>query len=637
MKKNNKKKENPNEKVVRFINHKITTIILLSIVSIVYFSNYAAIFDKKLNLNGDNIYYFTCGKAIAEGKGYTSVMSFEETPQTHFPPGYSMFIAVLQKIAPDNIVFVKIVNGVLLWLSILLLFWLVKKIAKNTLVAFCTALFTAIQAGILSFATMMMSEILFLFISLTAIHLAIILNEKLFKKKGGWKFIVLLVLLMLNIACIYFVRTMGISLILTLGLWYGILTIQSFFHWLKEKKKTTDKIQSTTQNLLLQRIIICLLIGASFLTAHASWSVRQANAGQAGSSYKAMFLMKQDGQTMSTYDDWKTRITTNVSENITRYVPETLFATRYNSDETKTTGDWIAGLLMIVVFIFGLFFLNKQTFWIIFLYVGATMLVLIFYPEQFQGSRYLTPIIPFFIFLFFNGIVNIITVICKYIKRRNSFIPQVIVLFICTCVMYPRHITAQTELRAVAKVQSWTLMPDMRMNQYLTACMFCKDNLPDSIRVICRKPEIFYMFSGYKKANGFPQYADPDTVMSFLRENNATHLIIDTWYKHAYATLYPAVRKYPEKFKILQEYGKMDIANKQYPTYLLEFNDEWGYHGDLVNGLKTGEGYELFQDGGKYVGHYENNLFNGYGIYYNKEGKEVYKGYWKDGIFSSSR
>ena len=174
-------------------------------------------------------------------------------------------------------------------------------------------------------------------------------------------------------------------------------------------------------------------------------------------------------------------------------------------------------------------------------------------------------------------------------------------------------------------------MKDVKMNAYLEACKFCKDSLPDSIRVITRKPELFYMFSGYKKSTSFPWYGETYTIISYLKNQKATHVILDDWYRHAYVTLYPAIRKNPEKFKVLKEIGKVDTVAKTNPTYVFEFNDEWGYHGERIDGKKTGEGYELYQDGRKYVGHFENDRYNGYGTFYDKNGRIIFKGEWRNG------
>ena len=88
--------------------------VLLFIVTICFVSTYTKIYDVKLDMNGDNIHYYALGKALAEGKGFTNTISFSETPHTHFPPGYPVFVAGVMKFFPDNINAVKIANGILL-------------------------------------------------------------------------------------------------------------------------------------------------------------------------------------------------------------------------------------------------------------------------------------------------------------------------------------------------------------------------------------------------------------------------------------------------------------------------------------------------------------------------------------------
>ena len=139
--------------------------VLLLIVTICFVSTYTKIYDVKLDMNGDNIHYYALGKALAEGKGFTNTISFSETPHTHFPPGYPVFVAGVMKFFPDNINAVKIANGILLYAAILLLFFLLKKISGSIIVAFLTCVFCSIHAEILRYATIMMSEMLFLFCS----------------------------------------------------------------------------------------------------------------------------------------------------------------------------------------------------------------------------------------------------------------------------------------------------------------------------------------------------------------------------------------------------------------------------------------------------------------------------------------
>ena len=96
----------------------------LAIIVWVFVVNYLEIFDFKPDLNGDNVYYYALGRAIAAGKGYTNIMFLEETPHSHFPPGYPLFNAGIL-LFTHSYTALKIANGILFGLSILILFFLV--------------------------------------------------------------------------------------------------------------------------------------------------------------------------------------------------------------------------------------------------------------------------------------------------------------------------------------------------------------------------------------------------------------------------------------------------------------------------------------------------------------------------------
>jgi len=82
---------------------------------------------------------------------------------------------------------------------------------------------------------------------------------------------------------------------------------------------------------------------------------------------------------------------------------------------------------------------------------------------------------------------------------------------------------------------------------------------------------------------------------------------------------------------LIKEVDKGDTAQQINPTYLLYFNDKWGYDGELVNGKREGKGVWNMQDGRKYEGNFANDLPNGYGEITDTSGVIV-KGIWKDGV-----
>ena len=84
----------------------------------------------------------------------------------------------------------------------------------------------------------------------------------------------------------------------------------------------------------------------------------------------------------------------------------------------------------------------------------------------------------------------------------------------------------------------------------------------------------------------------------------------------------------------MKQFGINDPNRRLAPTYIFQFNDEWGYHGDMKNGVREGKGTLNMPDGRTYKGDFSNNLPNGYGTMYDPSGKEIVYGIWKNGALS---
>ena len=615
------------EKIIKLTNHPTIISVFLLIVLFTFYTNYTAIFDRKLDNNGDNIFYFTCGQAIAEGKGYTNIIGFEETPHTHFPPGYSFFIAGVMKLFPNDILVIKKVNGVLLFLSLVLLFFIIKKVTRNTVIAFITCLVCCYQKDILRFSTIIMSEMLYLFLALLSIYLALLIYKKSFLKNKLFVSTIA-VLLLFTVNYSFMTRSVGIALVFSIVFWMSVLCIQSFFLWIKNKKTENSNL-----HLLIQRGVLVLLILVTFFSTRTLWQIRQEKCGKVGLEYMSDFTKKLDGKKMETFEDWKTRILSNTDNFITKLLPEAVYAKPYNRGEPSNTKSWLLGIFIAATMLVGALYLKEGTLLLLF-YVGGSLSALILFPEQYQGNRYTIAIIPFFIFLTINGFFAFIELGMKLLRKKwNPYgLQSLAVIVLVFFFLIPIHSKSLEEQKTFAKIKSWKNLNDINYKNFMEAIEWCGNNLPDTARIICRKAELYYMHSGFRKCGGFPQYCDIDTMYQLLKKENTEYLIIDNWFRHAYVTLFPVVQKYPEKFKVLHQIGELDTARKINPVYILNFNDEWGYHGDLVDGKKEGKGYELFQDGRKYVGEFSNGKINGYGALYDSAGTLLIKGYWKDGF-----
>ena len=620
----------------RFTQNKIFLGALLVIVSFVFISNYSSIYDKKIDLNGDNIYYYSLGKALNQGDGYSTIIYLKKSPHAHFPPGYPFFISKLIKVFPDDIQTVKKANGVLLYLSVVLLFFIANITTRNSILAFCVACLTSMQKELLRYATIMMSEPLFIFLTLSAILIAILLITGRIGTKRPWMFWIFFVLYGGLIAYTYLVRTMGLSLILALIGWLGIFAIWSLVRWRKAiKNEDTEHVLPYRQQLW-KSALLCVLTIVAVGTAKLSWDTRNKNLGLSGKDYENTFFKKANNGDMEGLEDWKARIISNTTNFITQWIPQATYVKDPVDREHKpTVSEWIWGSLLIVVLIAGCLYLSTGSLLMLF-YVGLTVGVLILYPEWYSGVRYIVPIIPILIFLFLNGLSSIVWGLYKILKVKVSpLLPQALLVLLVTFIgMVPKYTEAQKFYRDNARMASWFSIKDINAKNYLEASRYLGDSLPADARAICRKPEITYMFSNYRATNGFPHYADPDTIYNMLRRDSINYLIVDNWFRHAYVTLFPCIQKYPEKFKMVKQFGIVDTVHKINPTYIFYFNDDWGYTGDMKDGVREGKGVLKMQDGRIYEGEFQHNLPNGMGTLYDPNGRKQISGIWKDGAIA---
>ncbi len=610
-----------------FISNRIVQFLLIIIIGVVFFKNYNQMYDHKIDLNGDNINYFSLAQAMNDGKGYTNTMGFEETPHTHFPPGYPAFVAKILKIYPGNIQAIKGANGLLLLLSIIITFFLLKRISGNVILAFISCLLAAAHPELLKWASQMMSEMLYLFLSTLALFIAVEITDRKFMLNKKWFEYVLIGLLVLLANYIYFVRTMGLSVIISIVMWFGILGIQAFFKW---RKAVGDERKNNLKSMIKWGIIAATI----FVTVFSSkmiWEKRNKDLGSSSSAYVENFFQKKFGEKMETTADWKERIEYNISNYITKWIPNTLFYTKYEIKDPITNLEWIRGISILILLIAGLI-LTKKWRWILFFYMASTMAVLILYPEQFGGSRYYIALVPLFIFILLNGATQLIDFSLKKSKLPQPlFLEAVAIILFAGIVIFPKYSLMRKQVEIEASILDWKDTQNNAFTGYLEAAEWCRENIPTDSKLLCRKPEIYYMYSGHRRSERFPMYASPDSVMKVIREKKATHIIIDSWYRHAYATIIPAIKANEGKFKLLKKIGEADSINHLLPTMIVQFNDAWGYKGEIKNGLAEGKGEWTYQDWKKYVGEFKNNRPNGFGQYYDSTGTMLASGIWKDG------
>ena len=159
---------------------------------------YVYIFDSKLSLNGDNGAYYLIGKSILNGYGYSVFSDVNHAPTNVFPPGYPLIIAGMLGLFPENVIAIKILNGVFLGATLLISFRIFRHIGASNHLAFLSCVFLmlttgltlvdkqgiSINASLLISSTIMMSETPFLFFASLALYAFLRLDEPLRRRES---------------------------------------------------------------------------------------------------------------------------------------------------------------------------------------------------------------------------------------------------------------------------------------------------------------------------------------------------------------------------------------------------------------------------------------------------------------------
>ena len=272
-----------------------------------------------------------------------------------------------------------------------------------------------------------------------------------------------------------------------------------------------------------------------------------------GSDYSSGFMYTSDHQKM-TSDLWVARLKTNISEYTTSWIPLSFLnpyeTIDHHNHRTPTAAGWCLGLAVLFLMGFGGYRLKRGRT-VIISYLLITFGVLLLYQEQYAGTRYFTPVFPLMILLFLNGIWEAFTSPFRRAFKKEYAIVPIAVLAIAAVVFYPGYKKERDLYVKLASYKTYIEMnPKSPYAHYLQAAEWIKEHGKNSTIVACRKPETMFMYSGYKHAVRFPLSGTEEEILKALDESYANFVVLDTYAKHAYSVIYPAIKDHQEAFPV---------------------------------------------------------------------------------------
>lgn len=551
----------------------------LLILGIAFILSYNFIYDNKIDTNGDNAGYYILAKSIATGKGYSNIHRPDEPAANHLPPGYPVIISSVFKVFGTKISTVKIANGVLFFISLCVLFLIFKILTRNKLLAFAATLALLFNAHLLRFSTLMMSEIPFLLFSSLSILVYLKMDKGISPLKNSK-----LLLLILLLACTFYIRTTGIALIA--GICLALVLEKRYKH-----------LAATVAG-----IFILIL----------PWQIRGQLLG--GNSYLHQLIQKNPYRPemgIMNMEDWLTRLLTNTQRYIVHEIPASCFPSKVINYQAETfLTDWIPGILICLLLIYGILKIKEHRSLLVG-YIAGSFGILLLWPEVWYGVRFILPLVPILILIVFVALQSIVNSFVKV--EKIQYVSPLILTAIMLWITYPQ-IKFNNHLAKISY--------PMNYNNYLFLAKWAKTNTPDSAIICCRKDQLFYLFSNRKTVR-YESSLVQEEVINEMRSDKVTHVVLDQLgFNSTIRYLYPAVKRYPNKFKTINHQNSPD-------TYLFEFKPELGYWGQWKDDKREGEGTFVYDNNEKYVGSWKNDIRNGRGKYHLNNGN-ILEGVWRN-------
>jgi hypothetical protein len=498
----------------------VTTVYIL-VLCVIFAASFSYVFDSKVNRGGDNAKYYLLGKSISQGKGYVDLNSPGEPPTSAFPPGYPLLMSPMLFFT-QSIVAQKVLNGFFLLGSALLLFVIAKWVTKNELLAFSISVLTVVNFHLLKFSNMMMSEASFLFFSLLSV---------LFLMKSGddkpvwksWYFYTFLIALSFS----FHIRTQGIALV------GGVL-----FFFLFTRQWT--RFSLTTVGFVLLAL---------------PWRFRNHIQGLGSSRYIDQLFRANPwrpekgevgilGLLQRTFEQGKMLITKAIPDSVFNFITA-------DYQEPAGGGEWLIGILVLGVLLYGFWHLGQYRLFFLGYFLASFVIVASWSATV--DNRYLVTIIPFLQFGLFYGAYSLVEKIG--FSFDSSKLASVGILCLCLF-MLPRLgvLNARAE-RGYHKAY---------LNYYQIADELGRKVGCNNTLISCRKPNLFYLFSGCYTTRY--HYSKDDTaVIQRMVDKGVDYVVLaQLGYSSTGLYLLPAIKKNSSLFRTV-------IQKKKPNTYLFKF------------------------------------------------------------------
>lgn len=430
------------------------------------------VFNAKLDLNGDNCYYYINATSLASGNGYCDMFG---EPTANFPPGYPLLMAPLRAVT-SSFVAQKILNLLFLFGGVILLFSVLVREGVRRELSFIAAAAVLVTPHLLEFSTMMMSEASCFFFIILAFwsFLRVPSEPGASPWRSGY-----LYLFLFAVFYSLLIRTQAVVLFLAFSA--GLL--------------------------MIRRRKLALAVVAATAICYMPWMIRNMVLGLGQSRYLDQVSFSFVGSKLKML--------------LVQALPESVvpcFKVDYMQSPSILL--WAIAIVMLLLIAYGVWQLRRlRLVMYLFLSGGVGIVAIMDSPSLY---RYLIILLPFFTATLVVGLWCICSYLWKMVSRK-SLSPWFMSAVLLPGLLQGGDSMFRHSLSDIHEYASGDYPPLFRNSFAMARQAMGMDR--DAV-VASRKPELLYLVEGLK---GVPliNAADDTVAVRYLLECDVDYLIVD--------------------------------------------------------------------------------------------------------------
>jgi hypothetical protein len=476
-------------------------------------------FSPDFSTNGDDARYYLLGKSLVSGNGYRDLFDPSNAVHTQYPPLFPALLGITDAFTNSPLL-PKIAVGLLSAVILLLLSYYVR--AQFPVLVIPLVLFTAFSSSIASHATLLMSEIPYLFATLAAL----LLYERS-RTKPDWG--VLFFAATIVSLCPVFIRSAGLAFS---AAWVLCALLDKRFKFAGAH--------------------VILFIGISLLLRAATdWDSPYVDQ---------LFRKNQYDPELGfvTVGEMAVRIGQNIRIYLFSIIPQAISGLPLQKNNALPLSlavmvpaaiGWIRNFMLPTRFIS--------------IYLLFYAMIICMWQTQWSGIRFIIPVLPFIALFMFLGLDTIIEFAIGFSKGKTArpakpaIIPGLILAVSIALTLF----NVKDHLNLIKT--GATLTNDWK--NFYSCADWIRLNAPSDAIVVNRKPELFYL-RAQRKGFVYAYSHDVEKVVAELKRGHARYCVLDnfSWTNTSPRYLFPAIMSHPELFRVVYSLRNPD-------TYVLEF------------------------------------------------------------------